>query len=297
MSWFGGVRRRMPPLLVLALGGAAAALSWDALRSVALTTGAVHHAVMAGVWAVTIDLLWIACMRAAARAMPGRRKWALAGLVVGVGFSGFQVFTPWTWLARMVPVTALLVAWMLDTFVVSKPAPARIVEESDGTRSGPASDDARGPIRGSGPGNPAHAAVDARGDGARVPDDGVHSGHVAGYAQRPGVVADGRGHGGGVEPPAVGQAHDHNRVRSIDATVMRILDARGLNAHQVKRGDIIDEVTREMGPVTVGSVGNALTRLRARQNASSNGGPVGPVRVRWVRKQSSSSRALPSWRW
>jgi hypothetical protein len=69
-------------------------------------------------------------------------------------------------------------------------------------------------------------------------------------------------------------------VRSIDAAVMRILDARGLSAHQVKRGDIIDEVTREMGPVTVGSVGNALTRLRARQNASSNGGPVGPVRVR-----------------
>lgn len=53
---------------------------------------------------------------------------------------------------------------------------------------------------------------------------------------------------------------------------MRILDVRGQRAHDVKRGDIIDDVTRELGPVTIGSVGNALGRLRAIENASNNGG-------------------------
>jgi hypothetical protein len=94
-------------------------------------------------------------------------------------------------------------------------------------------------------------------------------------AARPlGDVEGGRGPGGagvgGVRADEL--AHGRDRAKSIDAVVMRILDARGQRAHDVKRGDIIDEVTRELGPVTIGSVGNALGRLRAIENASSNGG-------------------------
>jgi hypothetical protein len=273
MSRIDTLRRRMPPLLVLALGGAAAALSWDALRAVALTTGAVHHDVMAGVWALCIDLLWIACMRAAAKAMPGRRKWALAGLVVGVGFSGFQVFTPWTWLARMVPVTALLVAWMLETFVVSHgPDPA--VEVTDGIAPVPVPR-----------GNPATGSVHPH-RGGRLPSaPGVGVGSpvveraIAGVgdpaAARPlGDVEGGRGPAGATVPRVGpdGVASGDRRPMTIGEAVRYLIDEGGLNPHETTPGRIIDQVRRLTGKpaVSTGAIGNALSQ--ARKNASSNGG-------------------------
>lgn len=276
MSRFREMRQRMPSLLVLALGGAAAALSWDALRSVALTTGAVHHTVMAGVWAVTIDLLWIACMRAAARAMPGRRGWALAGLVVGVCFSGFQVFTPWTWLARMVPVTALLVAWMLDSFVVSKhigTAPARIVEVNDGVRTGPE------PAHGSVPTGRLGAGVAARSVGSATEDadpvhrDTVHLEHTAGPAQRHPAVEGppvGRATVAGVGSDGV--AHDRTGKMTIPEAVRYLIEVDGADPHGVTPARIMDRMRELTGRqvINTGSVGNELSK--ARKNAPSNGG-------------------------
>lgn len=95
--------------LVVFLAAAAAVLSFDALRSQALASGAVHHDALAALWALVVDATVAAGILGIQARRRDRRAWAmfLTGTAASVGF---QVVTPWTWAARAVPPVALFLA-------------------------------------------------------------------------------------------------------------------------------------------------------------------------------------------
>jgi hypothetical protein len=95
--------------LVVFLAASAAVLSFDALRTQALASGAVHHHALAALWAVVIDGMAAAGILGVRGDQRDWRAWAMLVLAF-VASVAFQVVTPPAWLARAVPPVALFLA-------------------------------------------------------------------------------------------------------------------------------------------------------------------------------------------
>ncbi|HZD02707.1 MAG TPA: DUF2637 domain-containing protein [Actinomycetes bacterium] len=114
--------------LVVFLAGAAAVLSFDALRAQALASGAVHHQALAALWAVVIDGMAAAGVLGVRTDRRDGRAWVMLLLAFACSIA-FQVVAPPAWLARAVPPVALLLAIV----VLELPRTRRNGEQPAGT--------------------------------------------------------------------------------------------------------------------------------------------------------------------
>ncbi len=117
----------MRRVLVILLAAAAAVLSFDALRSQALASGAVHHQALAALWAVTIDGMAAAGVLGVRGDRHDLRAWLMLLLAFAASIA-FQMTAPPVWLARAVPPVALFLAIV----VLELPRPRRTGQEPRG---------------------------------------------------------------------------------------------------------------------------------------------------------------------
>lgn len=131
------LRPRLIDLLLFALWAALAVLSFSGLVEAARETNATHGGPpwLAWVWAAAIDVLWTSAILAVRRARPKRRWAAVLVLLIGLAASMMQVWYPPTWAARVVVPVGLLLAVLLEVYVVARSTGEPVTERPAGDRA------------------------------------------------------------------------------------------------------------------------------------------------------------------